>query len=47
MKDKVQISRFLSYILRHAPESIGLTLDDQGWGEISKLIPLAQKMELR
>lgn len=43
MKDKVQISRFLSYILRHAPESIGLTLDDQGWGEISKLIPLAQR----
>ncbi|MBG2874353.1 RNA 2'-phosphotransferase [Proteus alimentorum] len=43
MKDKVQISRFLSYILRHAPESIGLTLDHQGWGEISKLIPLAQK----
>ncbi len=43
MKDKVQVSRFLSYILRHAPESIGLTLDDQGWGEISKLIPLAQK----
>ncbi|ODQ04619.1 RNA 2'-phosphotransferase [Shigella sp. FC1655] len=43
MKDKVQISRFLSYILRHAPESIGLTLDEQGWGEISKLILLAQK----
>ncbi|MBG2802059.1 RNA 2'-phosphotransferase [Proteus sp. WDL240414] len=43
MKDKIQISRFLSYILRHAPESIGLTLDKQGWGEISKLIPLAQK----
>ncbi|WP_099075322.1 RNA 2'-phosphotransferase [Proteus alimentorum] len=36
MKDKVQISRFLSYILRHAPESIGLTLDDQGWGESHK-----------
>ncbi|MEQ5206067.1 RNA 2'-phosphotransferase [Proteus sp. fly-1067] len=43
MKDKVQISRFLSYILRHAPESIGLSLDDQGWGEISQLILLAQK----
>ncbi|XTD80783.1 RNA 2'-phosphotransferase [Proteus vulgaris] len=43
MKDKVQISRFLSYILRHAPESIGLSLDAQGWGEISKLILLTQK----
>ncbi|MBI6528006.1 RNA 2'-phosphotransferase [Proteus vulgaris] len=43
MKDKVQISRFLSYILRHAPESIGLSLDEQGWGEISQLISLAQK----
>ncbi|MBQ0212966.1 RNA 2'-phosphotransferase [Proteus vulgaris] len=43
MKDKVQISRFLSYILRHSPESIGLSLDEQGWGEISQLILLAQK----
>lgn len=43
MKDKVQISRFLSYILRHAPESIGLSLDAQGWGEISQLILLTQK----
>lgn len=43
MKDKVQISRFLSYILRHSPESIGLSLNKQGWGEISTLIQLAQK----
>ena len=43
MKDNIQISRFLSYILRHAPESIGLSLDNQGWGEISQLIQLAQK----
>lgn len=43
MKDKVQISRFLSYILRHSPESIGLSLDKQGWGKISQLIKLAQK----
>lgn len=43
MKDNIQISRFLSYILRHAPESIGLTLDNQGWGNISQLIQLAQK----
>lgn len=43
MKDNVQISRFLSYILRHSPESIGLSLDKQGWGEIAQLIKLAQK----
>ncbi len=30
-----KISKFLSYVLRHQPESIGLTLDSEGWAEIS------------
>lgn len=34
-------SKFLSLILRHKPESIGLTLDAQGWAQIDKLISLA------
>lgn len=36
-----EISKFLSYILRHQPESIGLTLDEEGWAEINSLISCA------
>ncbi len=37
----VQTSKFLSYVLRHKPETIGLTLDVQGWAEIDELIDKA------
>ena len=40
-RDHVGISKFLSYILRHEPASIGLTLDEQGWAEIDTLLLLA------
>lgn len=36
-----ETSRFLSYILRHAPESIGLELDSEGWTDIDTLIAKA------
>lgn len=32
------LSKRLSYILRHAPESIGLTLDAHGWASVDELI---------
>ncbi len=31
-------SRFLSLVLRHQPETIGLQLDDQGWADIDELL---------
>lgn len=31
-------SKFLSYVLRHAPESIGLALDAQGWASVEDLL---------
>jgi len=31
-------SKFLSYVLRHQPESIGLRLDVEGWANIAELI---------
>lgn len=31
-------SKFLSYILRHEPQSIGLSLDREGWADITTLI---------
>jgi putative RNA 2'-phosphotransferase len=37
------ISKFLSYILRHQPEAIGLSLDKEGWTPISELIICAVK----
>jgi putative RNA 2'-phosphotransferase len=36
-------SKFLSLILRHAPDTIGLTLDPQGWADIATLLQLADK----
>lgn len=34
-------SKFLSFVLRHKPEAIGLVLDSEGWAEIDQLIRLA------
>lgn len=37
-KQNLRISRFLSLVLRHRPEVIGLTLDDNGWADVQSLI---------
>ena len=34
----IQTAKFLSFILRHKPESIGITLDRHGWGSVSEII---------
>lgn len=33
-----KLSKFISFVLRHKPDSIGLTLDAQGWAPIDELI---------
>jgi putative RNA 2'-phosphotransferase len=33
-----QLSKFLSFVLRHKPDSIGLVLDQRGWASIEDLI---------
>ena len=38
----VKKSRFLSLILRHKPETIGLTLDENGWVDIDTLLDAAK-----
>ncbi|ALB63939.1 RNA:NAD 2'-phosphotransferase [Cronobacter condimenti 1330] len=43
MKSHADISKFLSYVLRHQPESIGLQLDTEGWAAVNDLITLAGK----
>ena len=34
----VNTSRFLSLILRHKPDTIGITLDEHGWANVEELI---------
>ncbi len=37
MKEK-DISKFISLILRHKPEAIGIALDEHGWANVSELL---------
>jgi putative RNA 2'-phosphotransferase len=39
--DQTQLSKFLSLVLRHEPDAIGLELDSQGWASIDQLIDRA------
>jgi putative RNA 2'-phosphotransferase len=36
--DVVRVSKRLSYVLRHHPESAGLTLDAAGWADVDALV---------
>jgi putative RNA 2'-phosphotransferase len=38
----VKLSKFLSLVLRHEPESIGLRLDEQGWADVEELLRCCQ-----
>lgn len=38
MKTTIKQSKFLSLILRHQPETIGLTLDEAGWASVAELL---------
>lgn len=40
--DSVQLSKFLSFVLRHKPDSIGISLDLQGWVSVDDLIAKSQ-----
>jgi putative RNA 2'-phosphotransferase len=37
-KEIVTISKFMSLVLRHAPEKAGITLDKNGWANVGELI---------
>jgi len=45
-KNIKKISKFLSLLLRHKPETIGLKLDENGWAEIDELIEKSTNMRL-
>ena len=38
MRDLTNLSRYLSLILRHKPEVIGIALDEHGWANVDELI---------
>ena len=44
---QVKISKFLSYVLRHRPESIGIRLDSGGWADVSELLRGAEQNGFR
>ncbi len=33
-----EISKFIALILRHKPETIGISLDEHGWANVSELV---------
>ena len=33
-----EVSKYISLILRHKPETIGITLDEHGWANVEELI---------
>lgn len=40
--DDIALSKFLSYVLRHAPERAGLTLDAAGWASVPDVLRAAR-----
>ena len=42
-KQKTKISKFLSLVLRHKPDVIGLDLDENGWANVEELLAKSAK----
>jgi putative RNA 2'-phosphotransferase len=42
-KELVKASKFLSLVLRHRPEVIGLDIDEHGWAQVDELIEGANR----
>lgn len=42
-RNLVRISKFLSLVLRHQPQKIELTLDENGWARVDELIAQANR----
>ena len=45
--DVVRVSKRLSFVLRHRPDSIGLTLDDAGWVGVDELLAALARSGMR
>jgi putative RNA 2'-phosphotransferase len=48
MKERhVRVSKFLSLVLRHHPERVGVTLDREGWVSVTRLLEALETHGLR
>lgn len=41
IEDDLKVSKFLSYVLRHKPEEVGISLDSNGWVSVDELLSKA------
>ena len=46
-KQIIHISKFLSLVLRHQPETIGIQLDQNGWTDVNDLIEKANNYGIK
>src|SRR3954468_10703169 len=42
-RELVRLSKFLSFVLRHRPDEIGLRLDREGWADVDELLGAAKR----
>ena len=42
-KEIIRTSKFLSLVLRHEPERVGLKLDSAGWTSVAELLEAANR----
>ena len=42
-KELISISKFLSLVLRHEPQAIGITLDEEGWVDVGDLLRACER----
>jgi len=42
-KDHITLSKFMSYVLRHKPDAIGLFLDSEGWAKLDEMVAACVK----
>lgn len=45
-KENIKISKFLSLVLRHSPETIGIELDSNGWTDVQTLLEKINKQNI-
>jgi hypothetical protein len=45
-QENTRLSKFLSLVLRHKPETIGIRLDDNGWTNVDELIEKMNKANM-
>ncbi|GAB2703292.1 RNA 2'-phosphotransferase [Mucilaginibacter koreensis] len=46
-KETTRISKFLSLALRHQPETIGISLDENGWTDVAQLLQQLNQHQMK